>query len=133
MDEIGRGTATSEGMAIAYAALCYLHHRISCRTLFATHYHELADKLGQLSDIACYCTTLDHKDVSNDEWFQCCSMLFTNLAFINRMIVLSIYIAWSRALVPSHMVLLWLKWPVSRCMMLPLCTFCAKLRHYVDM
>ncbi|RKP22500.1 DNA mismatch repair protein muts, partial [Syncephalis pseudoplumigaleata] len=45
MDEIGRGTSTQEGKAIAYAVLCHLHDSTRCRTLFATHYHELADML----------------------------------------------------------------------------------------
>ncbi|KAF8945642.1 hypothetical protein BGZ52_009510, partial [Haplosporangium bisporale] len=43
MDEVGRGTATLDGCAIAYATLHHLHHVNKCRTLFATHYHELAD------------------------------------------------------------------------------------------
>ncbi len=41
MDEIGRGTATWDGLAIAWACLEYIHQKICCRTLFATHYHEL--------------------------------------------------------------------------------------------
>ncbi len=43
LDEIGRGTSTYDGLAIAQATLEYLHHHPTCRpkTLFATHYHEL--------------------------------------------------------------------------------------------
>ena len=41
LDEIGRGTATYDGLAIAHACLEYLHDHNGCRTLFATHYHEL--------------------------------------------------------------------------------------------
>ncbi|MBI1326867.1 MAG: DNA mismatch repair protein MutS [Alphaproteobacteria bacterium] len=41
LDEIGRGTATFDGLSIAWAALEYLHEKLQCRTLFATHYHEL--------------------------------------------------------------------------------------------
>lgn len=40
-DEIGRGTATYDGMALAQAILEYLHENINCKTLFSTHYHEL--------------------------------------------------------------------------------------------
>lgn len=47
MDEIGRGTTTSSGTAIAYSTLEYILKHIGCRTLFATHYHELADMLGE--------------------------------------------------------------------------------------
>ncbi|KAF9432470.1 DNA mismatch repair ATPase msh1, partial [Entomortierella beljakovae] len=48
MDEVGRGTATLDGCAIAYATLHHLYHTNKCRTLFATHYHELADMVGAL-------------------------------------------------------------------------------------
>ncbi|KAJ2288506.1 MutS protein 1, partial [Coemansia sp. RSA 353] len=41
LDEIGRGTATADGTAIAYATLKYLHDHIRCKAVFATHYHEL--------------------------------------------------------------------------------------------
>ncbi|KAL1404999.1 hypothetical protein Q8F55_008617 [Vanrija albida] len=46
MDEIGRGTTLDAGMSIAYATLDYILQHIGCRTLFATHYHELATMLG---------------------------------------------------------------------------------------
>ena len=42
VDEIGRGTATLDGLAIAWAVLEALHSQIRCRTIFATHFHELA-------------------------------------------------------------------------------------------
>jgi DNA mismatch repair protein MutS len=51
VDEIGRGTATLDGLAIAWAVLETLHSAIRCRTIFATHFHELAelaDRLPQL-------------------------------------------------------------------------------------
>ena len=41
LDEIGRGTATFDGMSIAWAVATYIHDRIGAKTLFATHYHEL--------------------------------------------------------------------------------------------
>jgi DNA mismatch repair protein MutS len=54
LDEIGRGTATFDGLSIAWAAVEYLHDVIRCRTLFATHYHELtqlADRLEGVSNV----------------------------------------------------------------------------------
>lgn len=45
LDEVGRGTSTYDGMAIARAVVEYIHNhpRLNCRTLFATHYHELVE------------------------------------------------------------------------------------------
>ncbi|MDY5982759.1 MAG: DNA mismatch repair protein MutS [Anaeroplasma sp.] len=53
-DEIGRGTATFDGMAIAQAILEYLHEKVGCITLFSTHYHELTSldqKLKRLKNV----------------------------------------------------------------------------------
>ena len=46
LDEIGRGTATYDGLSIAWSVVEHLHDQVGCRTLFATHYHELT----QLAD-----------------------------------------------------------------------------------
>ncbi|KZT58414.1 hypothetical protein CALCODRAFT_238116 [Calocera cornea HHB12733] len=46
MDEVGRGTTVADGLAIAFATVNHLYHVNRCRTLFATHFHELADMLG---------------------------------------------------------------------------------------
>jgi DNA mismatch repair protein MutS len=48
LDEIGRGTATWDGLAIAWACIEHLHNKNRCRTLFATHYHELTTLHSQL-------------------------------------------------------------------------------------
>jgi DNA mismatch repair protein MutS len=48
VDEIGRGTATLDGLAIAWAVLEALHNQMRCRTIFATHFHELAQLTGEL-------------------------------------------------------------------------------------
>ncbi|HEY8290753.1 MAG TPA: DNA mismatch repair protein MutS, partial [Acetobacteraceae bacterium] len=48
VDEIGRGTATMDGLAIAWAVLEALHSAIRCRTIFATHFHELAELATRL-------------------------------------------------------------------------------------
>ena len=54
LDEIGRGTATFDGLAIAWSALEYLHNVIKPRTLFATHYHELTELKESLTNISCH-------------------------------------------------------------------------------
>ncbi|QOL19552.1 DNA mismatch repair protein MutS [Candidatus Bodocaedibacter vickermanii] len=54
LDEIGRGTATYDGMSIAHATVEHLHNTNQCRTLFATHYHELTHLEKELANTACY-------------------------------------------------------------------------------
>ncbi len=54
LDEMGRGTATYDGLSLAWATVEHLHDRIGARTLFATHYHELtllADRLERLKNL----------------------------------------------------------------------------------
>ena len=55
LDEIGRGTATFDGLSIAWAVVEYLHEAIHCRTIFATHYHELTALDKKLSGISLHC------------------------------------------------------------------------------
>lgn len=64
MDEIGRGTTPQDGTAVAFACLHHLYHVNKCRTLFATHFHGLADMAKEkgMSGVGCYCT-----DVEEDE------------------------------------------------------------------
>ena len=53
LDEIGRGTATFDGLSIAWATVEHLHEVNRCRALFATHYHELTALAARLSALAC--------------------------------------------------------------------------------
>lgn len=53
LDEVGRGTSTHDGLAIAQACLEYLHDTVGCRTLFATHFHELADTADAMPHATC--------------------------------------------------------------------------------
>jgi len=58
LDEVGRGTATYDGLAIAWACVEYLHARTRAKTLFATHYHELTELAEQLSGVKNYHVTV---------------------------------------------------------------------------
>lgn len=55
LDEIGRGTATFDGLSIAWAVVEYIHEINRCRTLFATHYHELTSLSGKLARLSLHC------------------------------------------------------------------------------
>ncbi len=54
LDEIGRGTATFDGLSIAWACVEHLHDVNRCRALFATHYHELTMLAGKLPGLSCH-------------------------------------------------------------------------------
>ena len=56
MDEIGRGTTPEDGIAVGFACLHHLYYKNLCRTLFATHFHTLADMTKDFKHLACYCT-----------------------------------------------------------------------------
>ena len=51
LDEVGRGTSTYDGLAIAWAAIEYIHTNTRAKTLFATHYHELTELADRLSGV----------------------------------------------------------------------------------
>jgi DNA mismatch repair protein MutS len=51
LDEIGRGTSTYDGLSLAWSVVEFLHEHVACRTLFATHYHELTDLEKSLSGV----------------------------------------------------------------------------------
>ena len=51
LDEIGRGTATYDGLALAWSVIEHVHQRIHAKTLFATHYHELTELADQLEGV----------------------------------------------------------------------------------
>jgi DNA mismatch repair protein MutS len=64
LDEIGRGTATFDGLSIAWATIEHLHDVNRCRSLFATHYHELTSLTGKLQALRCY--TMKIKEWDNE-------------------------------------------------------------------
>ena len=67
LDEIGRGTATFDGLSIAWAVVEHLHEENRCRTLFATHYHELTALAAKLPGLACH--TMRVKEWKDDVIF----------------------------------------------------------------
>ena len=73
MDEVGRGTTVVDGLAIAYATIHHLVSKNQCRSLFATHFHELSDMVGYphsksdggiFNSIDFFCTDVVETDVS---------------------------------------------------------------------
>ncbi|HEV2653743.1 MAG TPA: DNA mismatch repair protein MutS, partial [Ktedonobacteraceae bacterium] len=73
LDEIGRGTSTYDGLAIARSVVEYLHNETCARTLFATHYHELASMTDELPHLS-VCTM----SISDDEQ--------GNIVFLHRVV-----------------------------------------------
>lgn len=63
LDEIGRGTSTFDGLSIAWSVIEFISdsERMGCRTLFATHYHELTELEGKITGIKNYCISVKEK------------------------------------------------------------------------
>lgn len=66
MDEVGRGTTPEDGVAVGYACLHHLHEKIGARTLFATHFHALADMTRHFEGLGCWCT--DVAEAQDGSW-----------------------------------------------------------------
>lgn len=69
VDELGRGTSTHDGYAIAHAVLCDLTRRVRCRTLFATHYHLLTESFAADRGVALYKMAIRVDDANKDITF----------------------------------------------------------------
>ncbi|MFC6836869.1 DNA mismatch repair protein MutS [Halomarina ordinaria] len=67
LDEVGRGTATYDGISIAWAATEYLHNVVGARTLFATHYHELTTLADHLPRVANVHVAVDERGTTEGE------------------------------------------------------------------
>ena len=63
LDEIGRGTSTFDGLAIAWAVIEHISNRklLGAKTLFATHYHELTELEGKISNVNNYCIAVKER------------------------------------------------------------------------
>eukprot|EP00826_Nyctotherus_ovalis_P020446 TRINITY_DN1641_c0_g1_i11.p1 TRINITY_DN1641_c0_g1~~TRINITY_DN1641_c0_g1_i11.p1 ORF type:complete len:237 (+),score=90.54 TRINITY_DN1641_c0_g1_i11:540-1250(+) len=70
MDELGRGTSTFDGLAIAEAVLDFVVKKIKCRTLFATHYHLLVEKVKGMREVELYYMEFDVNEESDEIRFK---------------------------------------------------------------
>ncbi|MDP4087666.1 MAG: DNA mismatch repair protein MutS [Bacillota bacterium] len=66
LDEVGRGTSTYDGLSIAWAVIEYMcrESKLKCKTLFATHYHELTRLEGKIQGVKNYCVSV--KEIGNE-------------------------------------------------------------------
>lgn len=71
MDEIGRGTTPEDGIAIGFASLHRLYYHNQCRTLFATHFHSLADMSRGFKHLGCYCTDVEEDPSGAFSYIHC--------------------------------------------------------------
>ncbi|MGL5346130.1 MAG: DNA mismatch repair protein MutS [Peptostreptococcaceae bacterium] len=62
LDEIGRGTSTYDGISLAWSIVEYIQSKIKCKTLFATHYHELTDLENEFEDVKNYSVAVKEDD-----------------------------------------------------------------------
>jgi len=67
LDEIGRGTSTYDGVSIAWSVSEHLHERVGCKTVFATHYHELTQLADELDAVRNY--TVEVREVGDQVLF----------------------------------------------------------------
>lgn len=77
LDEIGRGTATEDGLAIAYAAVKYIHSKLKTKTLFATHFHELNRIAESMSGVRNFRAEVIERD-SEEEGDKGKNIIFTH-------------------------------------------------------
>jgi len=62
VDELGRGTATADGLSLARAIAEWLHDKRGCRTIFATHFHELVDMAESMTGVFCLSVGVENKE-----------------------------------------------------------------------
>ena len=65
IDELGRGTATYDGMALAHSVLNYLITKVNCKCLFATHYHSLIEEFASMPGTCL--KMMDHEIINGEE------------------------------------------------------------------